>query len=161
MQVEIDSATREWIAKNPDLRWQQLLDYWHSLATASSRLPQRREIDPAALSPDLLPSIFLIDVVRTNAGTPPRFPFRLLGSNVVDRESTKVGQYVDQLGPAVDVSKMVAQYRDCLAGKIRVRDSTLIWDSVRKEHIKYRVMLLPLAENGEIVNMIGLAIYEA
>jgi hypothetical protein len=159
MHVQVDKAATDWIAKNPDRRWQQLLDYWQSLTETSSRLPRRREIDPVALPPDLLPNMFLIDVVRAGNGTQPRFRFRLLGSAIVDRESTKVGQFVDQLGTTADTSEMVTHYRDCLAGRIRVRDTTLLWDDARKEHVKYRVLLLPLGDDGAIDTIMGLAIY--
>jgi hypothetical protein len=160
MRVQVDNAATDWIASHPDRRWQQLFDYWQSLTETSGRLPRRREIDPVALPPDLLPNIFLIDVVRSGDGTPPRFRFRLLGSAIVDRESTKVGQFVDQLGSATEMAEMLGHYRDCLGGKIRLRNTTLLWDDVRKEHVKYRVLLLPLGEDGAIDTIMGLAIYE-
>jgi hypothetical protein len=161
MQVEVDKAASDWIANNPDRRWQQLLDYWRLLVDTAGRLPRRREIDPVALPPDLLRNIFLIDVVRASDGTLPRFRFRLLGSAIVDRESTKVGQFVDQLGAVADTAEMLAHYRDCLAGKVRVRNTTLLWDDARKEHVRYRVLLLPLGDDDAIDTVLGLAIYEA
>ena len=160
MPVQVDKAATDWIASYPDRRWQQLLDYWQTLVDTSGRLPRRGEIDPTALPPNLLPNIFLVDVVRAADGTPPRFRFRLLGSAIVDRESTKVGQYVDQLGTVAETTEMLSHYRDCLAGKVRLRGSTLIWDDARKEHVRYRVLLLPWAHDAAIDTILGLAIYE-
>ncbi len=158
--IAIDPAAADWISANPDRRCQTLLDYWRSLAAGADRLPRRREIDPVALPPALLRSIFLVDVVRKDDGMPPRFRFRLLGSDIVDRERTKVGQYVDQLGSVAETAEMLAQYRDCLAGRVRIRQSTLVWDSQSKEHRHYRVMLLPLADGALVDALLGLALYD-
>jgi hypothetical protein len=158
--IEVDSASGEWIAINPDRRWGVLLAYWNNLAQRLGRLPKRAEVDPLELPVELLPNIFLLDVVRAE-GAPPRFRFRLLGSAITARERVKPGQYLDDYQSDIP-DDMTRQYLDCLKRRVRIRTSNLAWDHPTKEFISYRVMLLPLSNDGiEVETLIGLAIYEA
>lgn len=160
MLLEIDSSAGEWIAINSDRRWEVLLEYWKQLAQRMGRLPKRAEVDPLELPVELLPNIFLVDVVRAE-GAPPRFRFRLLGSAITARERVKPGQYLDDYRSDIP-DDMTRQYLDCLERRVRIRSTNLAWDHPTKEFISYRVMLLPLSNDGtEVDTLIGLAIYEA
>jgi hypothetical protein len=158
----LGAETRQWIADNPDRRWAMLLGYWNGLAEAYGRLPARAEIDPLDLPVELLPNIFLVDVVR-DAGLPaPRFRFRLLGTAITARETVKPGQYLDENPPNKAIDEMTQQYLACLDRQVSVRSTNLAWDHPTKEFITYRVMLLPLSGDGiEVDTLLGLAIYEA
>ena len=160
MLIELESAASEWIAANSDRRWEVLLEYWSQLAQRLGRLPKRAEVDPLELPVELLPNIFLVDVVRAE-GAPPRFRFRLLGSAITTRERVKPGQYLDDYRSDIP-DDMTRQYLDCLECRVRIRSTNLAWDHPTKEFISYRVMLLPLSNDGtEVDTLIGLAVYEA
>lgn len=160
MFLELDPAADQWIAANPDRRWAVLLEYWHQLAHRLGRLPRRAEIDPLDLPVELLPNIFLVDVVRAE-GAVPRFRFRLLGTAITSRERAKAGRYLDNYRSDIP-DEMTSQYLDCLERRVGIRRSNLAWDHPTKEFIFYHVMLLPLSNDGtEVDALMGLAIYEA
>jgi hypothetical protein len=159
--VKLDPATGQWIASNADRRWAMLLEYWNHLAQRLDRLPKRAEIDPVELAVDLLPNIFLVDVVRMS-DAPPRFRFRLLGAAITVRERVRPGQYLDDYLTETTPDDMTRHYLDCLQRRVRIRRSNLAWDHPTKEFISYHVMLLPLSSDGMVVDaLLGLAIYEA
>jgi hypothetical protein len=159
MYLDLDDQTRAWIADNKDRRWALLLEYWNWLAQQVGRLPRRAEIDATQLPPQLLPNIFLVDVVDSDAG--PRFRFRLLGAAIAARETIKPGQFLDDYEGAIP-DAMRAQYLACMERRVSIRRSNLAWDHPTKEFISYHVMLLPLSSDGSTVDTIlGLAIYEA
>jgi hypothetical protein len=158
--LELDPAAARWIAANPDRRWAVLLDYWIRLAERLSRLPKRAEVDPLELPVELLPNIFLMDVVR-QADAAPRFRFRLLGTAITARERVRPGQYLDDYRDDIP-EEMTQQYLDCLERRVRIRSTNLAWDHPTKEFIAYHVLLLPLSSDGtEVDALLGLAIYEA
>lgn len=162
MFLELDANASQWIAANPDSRWALLLEYWNRTAQRLGRLPKRSEVDPLELPIELLPNIFLVDVVRV-AGTPaPRFRFRLLGTAITARETVKPGQYLDDHRSEAIPDDMTRQYLECLERRVGVRRTNLAWDHPTKEFISYHVMLLPLSDDGsEVDTLLGLAIYEA
>src|SRR3546814_10570287 len=65
-------------AQLPDTKLRRLYDYWCGRCPAGA-LPARRDIDPLDI-PDLLPNLFLLDVI----GDAEDFVFRLAGSLVED-----------------------------------------------------------------------------
>ncbi|HET6223971.1 MAG TPA: PAS domain-containing protein [Dongiaceae bacterium] len=137
--------------ENEELR--RFFDYWQSKMTAD-RLPGRADIEPTEI-PQLLPNIFLIDVV---AGTPPRFCFRLVGTRIVEMEFEMTGRFLDEMVPQVYDTAMGRHYLDAIEGKIYLRRTDLRWR--QREHIDYDVLLLPLADDGMTVNrLFGLALY--
>ena len=160
MYIELDPAAGQWIASNADRRWALLLEYWNHLAQRLDRLPKRAEIDPVDLPADLLPNIFLVDVVREGSG-PPRFRFRLLGAAITARERVRPGQYLDEYLTGKTTDDMILQYRDCLERRVRIRHTNLAWDHPTKEFISYGVLLLPLSSGTLVDALLGLAIYEA
>jgi hypothetical protein len=85
--LELDADAQQWIAENPDRRWALLLGYWNRLAEAFGRMPGRAAIDPLDLPVELLPNIFLVDVVRDEGQPAARFRFRLLGTAITTRET--------------------------------------------------------------------------
>ena len=160
MFLQLDPGAARWIADNPDRRWALLLEYWNRLAQHHNRLPKRAEVDPLELPVELLPNIFLVDVVR-GEGAEPRFRFRLLGTAITARERVKAGQYLDDYRSDTP-GDMTRQYLDCLERRVGIRRTTLAWDHPTKAFIAYQVMLLPLSSNGtDVDSLVGLALYEA
>jgi hypothetical protein len=159
-RIDIEPATRRAIDSEAEPLWGQFLRTWESLAAAKGRYPARSEIDPAALGAKLLPNVFLVDVVETPGLTAPRFRYRLLGQAIIDREPTRAGDFVDEIGATADIVAIEDHYIGCLEGKVWIRDASLAWSDPRGGYLRYRVMMLPLSEDGETVtHLIGLALY--
>ena len=160
-EIVVDPATQRLIESNAETRWGQFLRTWECLAAAKGRCPSRSEIDPAALGGRLLPNIFLVDVVAVPGRPHPRFRFRLLGQTILDRETTRPGDYLDALGASAEIAKIERHYLACMDGKISVRSASLVWSDVRKDYLKYSVLMLPLSDDGVgVTHLIGLALYE-
>ena len=160
--LELDAKAGQWIAANSDRRWALLLEYWKHLAQRLGRLPKRTEVDPLELPVELLPNIFLVDVVSVADASAPRFRFRLLGTAITARERVRPGQYLEDYRNERASDDMTRQYLECLERRVSVRRTNLAWDHPTKEFITYHVMLLPLSSNGEEVDaLLGQAIYEA
>jgi hypothetical protein len=159
-EIVVEPATQRAIESGDEPLWSQFLRTWESLAAAKGRYPSRAEIDPAALGAKLLPTVFLVDVVEAPEAK-PRFRYRLLGQGIIDREPTRAGDFVDQIGPTADVAAIEQHYTACLDGKVWIRDASLAWSDPRGGYLRYRAMMLPLSEDGEsVTHLIGLAIYE-
>ena len=125
-------------------------------------MPRRADIDPLDLPVDLLPNVFLVDVVREVGAPAPRFRFRLLGTAITTRETVRPGQFLDDSLKGKTPDDVTPQYLACLERRVSIRGTNLAWDHPTKEFITYHVMLLPLSSDGtEVDTLIGLAIYEA
>jgi hypothetical protein len=160
--LQLDPHAQDWIATNSDRRWVLLLDYWNRLAQRSGRMPARGDIDPLDLPVDLLPNVFLVDVVREAGASAPRFRFRLLGTAITTRETVRPGQFLDESLKGKSPDDMTPQYLACLERRVSIRSTNLAWDHPTKEFITYHVMLLPLSGDGtEVDTLLGLAVYEA
>ncbi|GAB2176884.1 PAS domain-containing protein [Dongia sp. agr-C8] len=159
-RIDIDPATRRLIDSGAEPLLGQFLRTWESLVAAKGRYPSRNEIDPAALGAKLLPNVFLVDVVDTPGLSAPRFRFRLLGQAIIEREPTRAGAFVDQIGATADIVGIEHHYIGALEGKVWIREASLAWSDPRGGYLRYRVMMLPLSEDGETVtHLIGLALY--
>lgn len=128
-----------------------LYAYW--LAKRGSRIgPSRSAIRPEDLAL-LLPNLALADVI----GDPPRFRFRLFGSNLTQAYGEDLtGKFLDQidLGSAslkTDVINFCAQIvRECRPQVVRVR----FVKQTDGRYLEYERIGLPLSEDGKAVNMI-------
>ena len=158
-RIAIDGATRRLIESNAEPRWGKFLRAWEALAAARGAYPARTDVDPFQLGTALLPNIFLVDIVdgpRMNT----RFRFRLLGQAIQDRETTRPGAYLDELGSVADIAEIERHYRATMAGDIRIRTASLVWNDARKDMFKYSVLMLPLADDGiTVTHLVGLALY--
>ena len=160
-EIAVGPETQRLIESGVEPRWGQFLRTWEALAAAKGRYPSRTEIDPSELGAKLLPNVFLVDVVTGEGAKAPRFRFRLLGQAIVDREPTRPGDYLDEIGATAELAIIAQHYRDCMAGKVSVRASSLSWRSERSGCLLYEAMMLPLTDDGETVtHLIGLALYE-
>jgi hypothetical protein len=159
-QITIEASTRREIESGSEPLWGQFLRTWESLAAEKGRYPARNEIDPAALGAKLLPNVFLVDVVERPGLPAPRFRYRLLGQAIIDREPIKAGTHVDEIGATADIVAIEDHYIGALDGKVWIRDSSLAWSDPRGGYLRYRVMMLPLSDDGDTVtHLIGLALY--
>jgi len=158
-KLRIDPKTAALVAGDTEPRWGRFLRAWQSLADEKGRIPNRTEIDPARLGTDLLPNVFLVDALVPANAVRRRFRFRLLGQAILDRETTRAGDFLDALGAELDIADIERHYVSALRGHVWIRDADLVWDS-RRNVFTYQVMMLPLADaNGDVAHLIGLALY--
>lgn len=158
--IAIDAETRALIDSAAEPRWGKFLRYWQRLAAEKARYPARTEIDAAEIGTDLLPNLFLVDVVTVPGQATLRYRYRLLGQAILDRETTRPGAFLDELGAAADIEAIERHYQDCLKGQVWLRRASLVWNDVRRDVFTYSVLMLPLTdENGAVAHLIGLALY--
>jgi hypothetical protein len=159
--IAIQPETACKLASGAEPRWSRFVEVWRQMARERGHLPSRRDVDPARIGADLLPNVFLADVLH--GGKPNlrfRFRFRLLGQKILDRETTRTGAFLDELGASADIAAIERHYRDCLEGKVYLREESLVWNDERKDSFLYGVLVLPLSDDGETVtHLLGLALY--
>lgn len=138
----------------PDNKLVRLFGYWQGLCR-EGKIPSRRDIDPVEI-PDLLPNIFLLDVV----GDADDFVFRLAGTLVEDAFSMplrgrSIAEIQRQAGIPIPVAHHVEVAR---GGGPRYREGKML--VAGREHWRVRRLLLPLASDGRVIDvLIGCAIF--
>jgi hypothetical protein len=136
-----------------DDRLQQCFDYWLRQA-AGSPMPSRGDIDPLDII-KLLPHIMLVDVLDDG-----RYRYRLIGtSNMQEHGINATGRYLDEVLPGPEYRDHVLRlYDECVQSRQPVYSESLFMRPgrlVAERHTK--VLFLPLAPNGERVNMVFVA----
>ncbi len=131
-----------------DPRLHEFVRYWRE-KRHGDRLPSRADIDPLELKP-FLGDVFMLDVV----GEPKRFRYRLVGTNIVarvGRDST--GQFQEDVYGPEQAAENNAHYRLVCDSRKPTRNFGVIqW--VGREFLNYEIANLPLADDGETVNII-------
>lgn len=141
-------------AQLPDLKLRRLYDYWRSRCR-DGRLPSRHDIDPLDI-PDLLPNLFLLDVV----GDAEDFVFRLAGTLVEDAFSMPLrGRSIAQIQRAAGTPIPVAQHIEVArGGGPRYREGSVLVSG--RDHWRTHRLLLPLSSDGRVVDvLIGGAVF--
>ena len=141
-------------AQLPDHKLRRLYDYWRSHCRGGV-VPSRRDIDPLDI-PDLLPNVFLLDVV----GDAEDFVFRLAGSMVEDAFSMVLrGKSIADIEKAAGTTIPVAQHIEVArGGGPRYREGTVM--VAGREHWRTQRLLLPLSSDGRHVDvLLGCAIF--
>ncbi len=124
----------------------ELYDYWRS-KFAEGRLPARADIDPIELH-RLMPVMFLVDVVQTN--DQPRFRMRLLGTEINSRfDRDAKGMWMDE--DEILRNVLPDFYATVESRRPRYRPSAR---HAKKEYLTYDRLILPLASDGETVDMV-------
>ncbi len=135
----------------PDLR--QLHAYWRSKCS-DGRLPGRDTIKPGAVH-KLLPRIFMLDVIRTPGSQRLGFRFRLAGSEHFEINQIELtGLTIEQAFAPKKLEAMRSAYTEVVTSRkplLTLRTSPAVED---RHHIFYDRLLLPLASDGETVDMI-------
>lgn len=132
----------------PDHKLQRLFAYWQTLG-GEGRIPSRCDIDPVDI-PDLLPNIFLLDVV----GDAEDFVFRLAGTLVEDAFSMSlrgrsIAEIQRQAGTEIPVAHHIEVAR---GGGPRYREGKML--VAGREHWKTQRLLLPLASDGQVIDVL-------
>lgn len=141
-------------AQLPDHKLRRLYDYWRARCR-SGAVPSRRDIDPLDI-PDLLPNLFLLDVI----GDAEDFVFRLAGSQVEDAFSMPLrGRSIAEIQKAAGTPIPVAQHIEVArGGGPRYREGSVL--VAGRDHWRTHRLLLPLSSDGRAVDvLIGGAIF--
>lgn len=130
-------------------------DYWLN-RQANGKLPGRQAVDPVELR-DSLSSLCLIDVLDEPEGR--RYRYRLIGTHVAERMGRDyTGEYFDEILAPERLEEIERIYSTC----INSREPHFSTDTVPvtgRDFVSYKRLLLPLASDGERVDMI-LSVYE-
>ena len=157
MSLDLNTDPRVPVDSTPNPRVVRLMEYWRDLAPGPGLLPGRRHFDPMRV-PDLLPNIWLIDVVR---GTPNRYRYRLIGSALTDAGAPiKPGMFIDELGERIEQDAAHAAFERVL----NTRQPDWRRGPPIIKHLKFIAtlerVLLPLAEDGETADVIlGMTVF--
>jgi hypothetical protein len=131
---------------------QRLYRYWRGKWQDGDRLPGRSDIDPLDFS-YALGDVTLVDVLQE----PLRFRFRLDGTRHVEHFGFDMtGQMLDDFPEPGMQQSIFESYRDIVENRTprrRYRDLT-----ADGRPFRYEALLLPLASDGEHVDMIIVAI---
>lgn len=132
--------------------FQRLYDYWCS-RHVGNRLPGRGAIDPMDL-PELLPRIYLIDVFRGEAGQ-LEFRFRLAGTEHFEINQIELtGRTVEEAFIPERVAGIKAAYARVAMTRQPLLTRSATAGAPGREHMIYDRLLLPLASDGQTVDMI-------
>jgi hypothetical protein len=133
----------------------QLYAYW-SGKCRDGALPARADIDPIDLRRQL-PRIALIDVLREPGGL--QFRYRLTGTEIVERSGRDpTGKRFDELYRGAYLQTALDTYRRVVeTGRPELSERTypLVPD---REYLHYDRLILPLAADGQTVDMVLLNI---
>jgi hypothetical protein len=133
-----------------DSRIAELYQYWLSLRPVADVLPGRQHFDPTDI-PRLLPWIMLVDVERD----PLRFKHRLVGTeNVRVKGYDATGQYLDDRVPDFADTPTYPQWLATAEHGQVAYHRGLPVRHVPKDYIESERLLLPLARNGRVVDMV-------
>lgn len=143
--------------ENPDLVLNKLhhsahvrmYEYWSS-KSPSGRLPGRQHLDPVEI-PDLLFNLALIDVVRSDRGC--RFRYRLAGTGIAGRAGRDpTGKCFEELYDGEYLRKANSTYQSIVETGLPFTSSRKF--PVGKECLSYDRLILPLARDGETVDIL-------
>jgi hypothetical protein len=132
----------------------QLRDYWAGKCRPDGQLPRRADIDPLEMR-FALGHLILTDV---EPGARPRFRHRLIGTHIVERAGyDATGRYLDEIPETELAARAADSYARVLVTKRPVWQ--ILDDIVDGRSTKLELMRLPLASDGENVDMVLSAAY--
>jgi hypothetical protein len=137
-------------AASPVLR---LRDYWQSIVPAPDTLPGRQHFDPLEVDVDVVPWIFLMDVLRED-GAPLDYLYRLVGTGnvtLVGRDAT--GERASAVFDRVDAPFVL----DTFDRTVELAAPTYWVATVPQDRIGEVTVhrgLFPLARDGGTVDML-------
>ena len=103
-------------------------------------MPARADIDPLEV-PRLLPPLMLVAV----AGEPPRFRFRLVGTEIVARyDAALTGRELDDIDLGTELGSVRSQYGET-GRDASPTDCRHAIDTKSGKYLRYECLLLPLA----------------
>src|SRR5580704_7994380 len=114
-------------------------------------MPGRADIDPIEI-PKLLPDVMLVE--RDDNG---RYRYRLVGTeNAQAHGMNATGRYLDEVLPGPEYKDhVIALYDECVAARRALYSECLFMSPHQRGPERHtKVLFMPLAEDGETVNMV-------
>lgn len=126
---------------------QRLLEYWKS-KTLGRKLPARRDIDPVEI-PKIMPHLAILDILRD----PFDYRYRLTGTKFVEAIGhDRTGMRAREIfkGPALEQTvALIARLAE--RGVPLAFEGNMHW--IDKSYRHFQALCLPLASDGETVDM--------
>jgi hypothetical protein len=152
--VEDFSSSELTFGDGPDQeRLRAVFAYW-MLKRNCREMPSRADIEPADLKP-YLPQLVLLDV----EGEPPRFRYRLVGTEVSrirgglnNRNPTAL--YVDEVTHHQGTSAVLAHYRRVVEERRPSLDAGTYTPSAERPWLRFTRLVMPLSADGARVDML-------
>jgi hypothetical protein len=121
-------------------------------------MPSRADIDPLELKP-YLPQLVLLDV----EGDPPRFRYRLVGTEVTRVrqglvKSDPTGEFVDAVTHHQGTAAVLAHYRRVVAERKPSTDAGTYVPSRERPWVRFSRLVMPLSADDSTVNMLFVAL---
>ena len=137
--------------REPKLR--TLLAYWNA-KRGTRAMPARADIDPLDVPP-ILPNVVLVDVT----GDPPRFRFRVVGTDIVSRYGAEfTGRDLEKVDLGNALGSVRSQYEETVRERLPTYCRHQI-ETAAGKLLRYERLLLPLAADGSHVNMLLGGVY--
>jgi PAS domain len=138
-------------------RLDAIFRYWASKRNGRT-MPSRADIDPLELR-SYLPQLVLLDV----EGDPPRFRYRLVGTEVTRvrrglSNSDPTGRFVDEVTHHQGTGAVLAHYRRVVAERIPSTDAGIYPPSPERPWLRFSRLVLPLSADDVTVNMLLVAL---
>lgn len=135
-------------------KFRTFFDYWKSKAVGD-KLPGRQHVDPLEMRA-FLPNMMLYDVARE--GTATKFRIRLFGTGLFALwQADLTGRWLNDIVPPAMLGRIEADLIDCVtAAQPRHGGHRLAFPG--REIVAHERLLLPLAADGETVDML-MALY--
>ena len=114
-------------------------------------MPRRADIDPTEI-PKLLPDVMLVEVLPQG-----RYRYRLIGTeNTLAQGMNATGRYLDEVLPGPEYkAHVIALYDECVGLRRALYSECLFMSPGRRALERHtKVLFMPLAEDGETVNMV-------
>lgn len=133
-----------------DPRLFTFFNYWDS-ARGAKAMPARADIDPLDMPKELLPNLYLIEVVDGGR----RFKFRLVGSeSTIAAGRSLTGFHIDEINPNKAYGEYVSNlYRRVLTRKRPVLSVSNLGLPDQEHRMTQRIMC-PLSPDGQLVTMV-------
>jgi hypothetical protein len=136
-----------------DARLRAVYNYWDGKRRGRT-MPSRADIDPAELK-TYLPQLVLLDVI----GDPPRFRYRLVGTEVTRvrqglGKADPTGTFVDEVAHHQGTAAVLAHYRRAVAERGPSLDAGTYTASPSRPWLRFKRMVLPLGADGAAVDML-------
>ncbi len=133
-----------------DPRIMKFLEYWGQ-ACGGKAMPRRTDVDPVDIPPELLPNLFLVEVVDGGR----RFKFRLAGSeSTLAAGRPMTGFHVDEVNPNEAYAEYVSNLYRRVVSRRRPLLSVSNFGLPKMEHRETRRIMCPLSEDGVTVSMV-------